>query len=138
MQYRLGGKVDMGEAMIRRGELIRLEFLKLGGAGLSEATLLGATGCGGGSGAMSESLVFVSWGGSYQGVQEKAWIQPFRKEVDIAVGTVSPTNYAKPQSMVESRQVVQDGRMSGAISRSATPRTCWSLSTTRLSAESPY
>jgi multiple sugar transport system substrate-binding protein len=46
----------------RRGaELSRKDFLRLGGAGLAGAALLGAAGCGGGGGSSSGEVVF-SWG----------------------------------------------------------------------------
>jgi multiple sugar transport system substrate-binding protein len=45
-------------AVTSRGSLSRRDFLKLGGAGLAGAALLGVAGCGGGGGAGSGKLIF--------------------------------------------------------------------------------
>src|SRR5215218_5176753 len=47
-----------GVAVSSRGSFSRRDFLKLGGAGLAGAALLGVAGCGGGGGAGSGKLIF--------------------------------------------------------------------------------
>jgi putative spermidine/putrescine transport system substrate-binding protein len=91
--------------------LSRWEFLKLTGAGLAGATLLGTLGCGGGDGgggSAEEGLVFTSYGGSFQRAQAKAWLEPYSKETGTEIRQDSPTNYAKLQSMVENNEVIWD------------------------------
>ncbi len=94
-----------------RNELGRQEFLKLSGAGLIGAALLGVAGCGGSegsTGAGSNSVVFVGYGGAYQEAQTKAWFNPFSKQTDVKVLQESPTDYAKLRAMVENGQVTWD------------------------------
>ena len=91
--------------------LSRREFLKLGGAGLAGATLLGTVfGCGadGGGGSATKGLVFTSYGGSFQRAQAKAWLRPYSKETGSKIRQDSPTDYAKLQDMVENDRVVWD------------------------------
>jgi putative spermidine/putrescine transport system substrate-binding protein len=87
--------------------LTRRQFLKLSGAGLAGATLLGSGGCGGG-GSAEKGLVFTSYGGSFQRAQEKAWLEPYSKETGTEIRQDSPTDYAKIQSMVENNRVTWD------------------------------
>ena len=90
--------------------LSRREFLKLGGAGLAGATLLGTVfGCGAeGGGSATKGLVFTSYGGSFQRAQAKAWLRPYCKETGSKIRQDSPTDYAKLQDMVENGRVVWD------------------------------
>jgi putative spermidine/putrescine transport system substrate-binding protein len=97
--------------------LSRREFLKLGGAGLAGAALLGAAGCGGGGGSGSGGggggsggggLVFTSSGSDYQRAQTKAWLKPYSTETGTEIRQDSPTDYEKIQSMVENNQVTWD------------------------------
>jgi spermidine/putrescine-binding protein len=95
-------------------KLSRQEFLKLSGAGLAGATLLGAAGCGGGrgggdgGGSAGKGLVFTSYGGSFQRAQEKAWLRPYSKETGTKIRQDSPTDYARLQDMVENNKVIWD------------------------------
>src|SRR5687767_6824629 len=62
----------------RGAGLSRREFLRLGGAGLAGAALLGAAGCaGGGQGASNE--IVVSWGPDSTGILPKL-IQQFNEQ----------------------------------------------------------
>jgi putative spermidine/putrescine transport system substrate-binding protein len=88
--------------------LSRRDFLKLTGLGLTGATLLGTSGCGGGGGSASEGLVFTSSGSSYQRAQTKAWLKPYSNQTGTKIRQDSPTDYAKIQSMVENNKVVWD------------------------------
>ena len=90
--------------------LSRREFLKLSGAGLAGATLLGTvSGCGaGGGGSATKGLVFTSYGGSFQRAQANAWLKPYSKESGTTIRQDSPTDYEKIQSMVENDRVVWD------------------------------
>jgi putative spermidine/putrescine transport system substrate-binding protein len=94
-------------------KLTRREFLKVSGAGLAGATLLGTVGCtrgggGGDKGSAPKGLVFTSYGGSFQRAQERAWLEPYSKETGTEIRQDSPTDYAKLQSMVESNEVIWD------------------------------
>lgn len=94
-----------------RQTLTRREFLKLSGAGLAGAALLGtAAGCGGGDTGDSSSsrLVFTSYGGSFQEAQAKAWLNPYSDETGTQIQQDSPTDYAKIQAMVENNNVTWD------------------------------
>ncbi|MBS7662146.1 ABC transporter substrate-binding protein [Pseudomonas lalucatii] len=55
-----------------------------------------------------ESLTFVSWGGSTQAAQQKAWAEPFSRATGIAVKQAGPTDYAAFKAMVESGEVIWD------------------------------
>jgi putative spermidine/putrescine transport system substrate-binding protein len=88
--------------------LSRRQFLKLSGAGLAGAAMLGATGCGGGSVTAGNSVVFVSFGGSLQEAQEKVWLKPFSKKTGTKVLQDSPTDPAKLEAMIENEQVIWD------------------------------
>ena len=93
---------------LTRTKLSRQEFLKLSGAGLAGATLLGTLGCGGGGGSAGRGLVFTSYGGAFQKAQANAWLKPYSKETGTEIRQDSPTDYAKLQSMVENNQVIWD------------------------------
>ena len=56
----------------------------------------------------SKEVVVASWGGSYQEALKKAWFQPFEKETGIKVTDVSPVNYGKMATMVETKNVEWD------------------------------
>ncbi len=98
----------IGEKAFVRRAISRQKFLKLTGAGLAGAALLGAAGCGGGTSAAGNRLVFVSYGGSYQEAEEKAWIRPFFEKNGVEVVQDSPTDYAKLRAMVENEQTTWD------------------------------
>jgi putative spermidine/putrescine transport system substrate-binding protein len=104
--------VNNSQTLTSRRKLSRQEFLKVSGAGLAGATLLGAAGCtgggGGDEGSAPNGLVFTSYGGSFQMAQEKAWLEPYSKETGTEIRQDSPTDYAKLQSMVESNEVIWD------------------------------
>jgi multiple sugar transport system substrate-binding protein len=72
-----GSGVSTGRKLNRR------EFLKMGGAGLAGAALLGATGCGGGSGG-SGDLIFSMGPDDAQGTMA-ALIKQFNKQSDFNV-----------------------------------------------------
>ncbi len=56
----------------------------------------------------SKEVVVASWGGSYQDALKRAWFQPFEKETGIKVTDVSPVNYGKMATMVETKNVEWD------------------------------
>jgi len=87
-------------------KLTRQEFLKLSGAGLAGATLLGAAGCRGGSGSAAKGSVFTSYGDTFQRAQDKAWLKPYTRETGTEIHQDSPTDYAKLQDMVENNKVI--------------------------------
>ena len=72
-----GSGVSTGRKLNRR------EFLKMGGAGLAGAALLGATGCGGGSGG-SGDLIFSMGPDDAQGTMA-ALIKKFNEQSDFKV-----------------------------------------------------
>lgn len=53
-------------------------------------------------------VTFVSWGGTTQAAQMKAWAKPFTAKTGIAVIPDGPTNYGKLKAMVQSGNVVWD------------------------------
>ena len=66
----------------RGSGLSRRDFLKLGGAGLAGAALLGTTGCGGGGSASNDLL--MSWGQDDTGTLPKL-IEKFNKQSDFKI-----------------------------------------------------
>jgi putative spermidine/putrescine transport system substrate-binding protein len=54
------------------------------------------------------SLVVVSWGGSYQDAQRKAYYQPFEKEFGIKIIEDSPASVSKVMAMVKAKNVTWD------------------------------
>jgi len=56
----------------------------------------------------AKSLTFVSWGGSTQDAQNKAWAVPFTEKTGISVINDGPTDYGKLKAMVESGNVMWD------------------------------
>lgn len=70
------------------------------------------TGCASASGGdgsdSSGPVTFVSWGGSYQEGQSRAWIEPYEKETGRQIIQDGPTDYSKLRTMVEAGQVTWD------------------------------
>jgi putative spermidine/putrescine transport system substrate-binding protein len=60
------------------------------------------------SAALSEEMVFTSWGGTTQEAQEKSWAEPFTAETGIKVLQDGPTDYGKLKAMVDSGNVSWD------------------------------
>lgn len=56
----------------------------------------------------SDSMNFVSWGGSTQDAQQQAWAMPFTANTGIKVVQDGPTDYGKLKAMVESGNVQWD------------------------------
>ncbi|MFD1382098.1 ABC transporter substrate-binding protein [Rhodanobacter aciditrophus] len=56
----------------------------------------------------SDTMSFVSWGGSTQEAQEQAWAMPFTATSGIKVIQDGPTDYGKLKAMVESGNVQWD------------------------------
>ncbi|MEE9198529.1 MAG: extracellular solute-binding protein, partial [Dehalococcoidia bacterium] len=48
-----------------------------------------------------DTLVFVSWGGAYQGAQRQAYIEPFEAQFGIDILEESPVEYPKIRAMSE-------------------------------------
>ena len=70
---------------------------------------LGATLLAGSLSAQAEqALTFVSWGGSTQAAQERAWAAPFTQETGIRVRMAGPTDYDAFRTMVQSGDVSWD------------------------------
>lgn len=55
-----------------------------------------------------QSITFVSWGGTTQAAQERAWADSFTQDTGIKVVQKSPTDYAAFKAMVESGRVTWD------------------------------
>ncbi|TBV04367.1 ABC transporter substrate-binding protein [Phytopseudomonas dryadis] len=55
-----------------------------------------------------QTITFVSWGGSTQAAQSKAWAEPFSAETGIRVEQAGPTDYAAFKAMVENGKVTWD------------------------------
>src|SRR5699024_6722616 len=55
----------------------------------------------------TDSITFVSWGGTTQEAQEKYWAEPFTEETGIKVNSDN-TDYGKLKAMVESGNVIWD------------------------------
>lgn len=62
----------------------------------------------GGAYAAKPPITFVSWGGSTQKAQAKAWAESFTKKTGIKVIEAGPTNYGKFAAMVRSGHVKWD------------------------------
>jgi putative spermidine/putrescine transport system substrate-binding protein len=73
----------------------RRHVLKLAGAGL--ATLAAPSILR----AQSNTIVFATWGGSWEAAMRKAWFDPFTKETGVAVRSVPGNTYGRIQAMVE-------------------------------------
>jgi putative spermidine/putrescine transport system substrate-binding protein len=54
------------------------------------------------------TVVFVSYGGSYQEAEDNAWLKPFAQATGAKVLQDSPTDYSKIKAMVEAGQVTWD------------------------------
>ncbi len=55
-----------------------------------------------------KSLTVVSWGGSYQEAQRKAYFEPFAKEFGIKIVEDSPASISKVIAMVKAKKVTWD------------------------------
>src|SRR4051812_34031830 len=62
----------------------------------------------GAAGALAQSMVFTSWGGTTQDAQKAAWAEPFTAATGIKVQQDGPTDYGKFKAMVESGNVAWD------------------------------
>jgi putative spermidine/putrescine transport system substrate-binding protein len=99
---------------LKTGRLTRRDFVlravALGVSVSAIGTVLSA--CGGDDEAASGdqvTLAFVSWGGTFQEAQTKAWLDPYSAEnSNIKFVQDEPTEYAKIQAMVESGNVTWD------------------------------
>jgi putative spermidine/putrescine transport system substrate-binding protein len=60
------------------------------------------------SGALAQTLTFVSWGGAYQEAQTRAFLEPYMQETGINIVQDGPTEYAQLMAMVEAGQVFWD------------------------------
>jgi putative spermidine/putrescine transport system substrate-binding protein len=58
--------------------------------------------------AQSGEMVFVSWGGTTQEAQTKAWVEPFMQQTGANVVQDGPIDYGKLMAMVESGNVDWD------------------------------
>jgi putative spermidine/putrescine transport system substrate-binding protein len=66
-------------------------------------------GSGGGGGGKRVTLTFVSWGGTYQDAQRKAWLEPYMKaNPHVKIVEDQPVDYAKIKAQVESGNVTWD------------------------------
>src|SRR3712207_1522155 len=74
-------------------DLSRKDFLRLGGAGLASAALLGVAGCGGGGGQSSGNELIFSWSRDVLGVLPKM-IEEFNKQNE---GEIKVTQRVMPQ-----------------------------------------
>lgn len=92
-------------------------YKKLGWLALGLLLLLFTAACGndkgGGNGnadgdlSDTDSITFVSWGGTTQEAQEEYWAEPFTEETGITVNSDN-TDYGKLKAMVESGNVIWD------------------------------
>src|SRR5699024_2156728 len=91
-------------------------FKKFGWLALGALLLLFTAACGSddkdenaeGSLSDTDSITFVSWGGTTQEAQEKYWAERFTEETGITVNSDN-TDYGKFKAMVESGNVIWDG-----------------------------
>lgn len=104
--------------LLTTGRLTRREFgvraLALGISASAVGTVLSA--CGGGgttssssSGGNPVTMSFVSWGGTFQDAETKAWVDPYMAaNTNVKIVQDEPTDYAKIKAMVESGNVSWD------------------------------
>jgi putative spermidine/putrescine transport system substrate-binding protein len=97
----------------------RRHFLGVSAAALGSAVLFG---CGGGGGSSStkaagttaaglegvDSITIANWGGTTADGMMRAWAEPFTKATGIKVKQVSPVDYGKVRTQVESGKVSWD------------------------------
>ena len=76
----------------------RRQILRIAGAGAFASAFAAA------ARAQAKRLTFCSWGGALSDLEKSALLDPFAKTRGFEVVGVSPTNYAKFKSMVESGQ----------------------------------
>jgi putative spermidine/putrescine transport system substrate-binding protein len=100
---------------LKTGRLTRRDFvlraLALGVSVSAIGTVLSA--CGGddegGGGGENVTMSFVSWGGTFQEAQTKAWLDPYAEaNPNVTWVQDEPTDYAKIKAMVESGNVTWD------------------------------
>ena len=60
------------------------------------------------SAAAGGTVVFTSWGGSYQQAEDQAWLKPYAQKTGANVLQDSPPDYSKIKAMVEAGQVTWD------------------------------
>jgi putative spermidine/putrescine transport system substrate-binding protein len=113
---------DLFDEIERRAEArrgwSRRHFLGLGAA-VGGAVFLGACGgdddsaSGGGGGGSGEkmdvdSITIANWGGTTSDGMVRAWAQPFTQKYGVQVKVVSPVDYGKVRTQVESKKVTWD------------------------------
>jgi putative spermidine/putrescine transport system substrate-binding protein len=95
-----------------RGETTRRAFLQqllaLGLSGPAISALVAARGSSTATAATGGPVTFVSWGGSFQDAETKAWLTPYTTSTGIKIPQDSPPDYSKIKAMVEARQVIWD------------------------------
>jgi putative spermidine/putrescine transport system substrate-binding protein len=103
--------------LVRAGKLTRRDFLmRTLALGISVPTIGAAlAACGDGNtggdagGGGQVTLSFVSWGGTFQDAQAKAWLDPYTAAFPgVTWVQDQPTDYAKIKAMVESGNVTWD------------------------------
>src|SRR5579872_2990945 len=58
--------------------------------------------------ATSNSVVFATWGGSWETAIRKCWFEPFTKKTGIEVKTVTGPDYGKIRAMVKANNTEWD------------------------------
>lgn len=93
----MGKEYNLGKGTIRmkaRSRLTRRDFLKLSGAGVAGAGLLGVYGCGGGGGASSAQIDWASWANSGEAARFREYTDKFMQDHPNIQLTYTPTpNY---------------------------------------------
>jgi putative spermidine/putrescine transport system substrate-binding protein len=78
-------------------------------SGLTALLVCSATAaCGGGSSEASDGVVYVSYGGSFQEAETRAWLDDYAKEAGVTVTQDQPIDLAKLKAMQEAGSVTWD------------------------------
>jgi putative spermidine/putrescine transport system substrate-binding protein len=111
-ELRMSGFADWADEVSRR------RFLGVGAAAVGSAVLFGCGSSGGGSKSSTgiaaasfdgvDSITIANWGGTTAEGMMRAWAAPFTKKTGIKVTQVSPVDYSKVRSQVESGNVTWD------------------------------
>jgi putative spermidine/putrescine transport system substrate-binding protein len=95
--------------MMQARRLSRRELLAAGGSAIAAGALMGPSGRALAAGEFEgHTIVFASWGGSYQDAQKASYCDPFVEKTGATVLQDGPMNNAKFRTMVEAGEPVWD------------------------------